>query len=212
APGTPGLYELRYVLETGRRTLARASVEVVESEVGIRGPAKVRAGTDVDVSWSSTINGRDFITIVPAGAEDSAVADHKRAGSATETRLRAPDDTGLYEIRYVLENGRRMLASTPLEVVGEDAPLDVGAGLSVPKTAAPGETITVTWTGGSDSADQRISLAGKEQADFGWIAVFAIGEAKTMDIIMSEKPGLYEIRYLDISAKQVLGRAVVEVK
>ncbi|MCI2392878.1 hypothetical protein MN186_00075, partial [Aliiroseovarius sp. N1F302] len=68
APGTPGLYELRYVLETGRRTLARASIEVVESEVSVTAPAKVITGADFDFTWAGTINGRDFLTIVPAGA------------------------------------------------------------------------------------------------------------------------------------------------
>ncbi|MCI2392871.1 hypothetical protein MN186_00015, partial [Aliiroseovarius sp. N1F302] len=73
APGTPGLYELRYVLETGRRTLARASIEVVESEVSVTAPAEVVTGADFDFTWAGTINGRDFLTIVPAGADDNAV-------------------------------------------------------------------------------------------------------------------------------------------
>ncbi|WP_458791235.1 vWA domain-containing protein [Yoonia sp. MH D7] len=146
APAEPGLYELRYVLETGRVTLATAMIEVVEAEIGISGPGTVRAGTAIDITWSSNVNPRDYITIVPMGADEGTSAGYIRVADVTQGRLTAPDETGLYEMRYVLEVGKRTLASAPLEVVGADAPLDDGAGLSVPATAAPGETITVTWT------------------------------------------------------------------
>lgn len=73
---------------------------------------------------------------------------------------------GLYEVRYILNEGRRTLASISFEVVAADAPMDDGAGLSVPPRGAAGAAITVSWTGGSDSADQRIALAHADQADF----------------------------------------------
>ncbi|MDF2097462.1 hypothetical protein, partial [Aquibaculum arenosum] len=212
APGTPGLYELRYVLEKGRRTLARAPIEVTSAEVGITSPGTVRAGEAVDITWSGTINGSDFITIVPAGADENEVDSHLRAGNATKGRLKAPETPGIYEIRYVLEKGRHMLASAPLEVVGADAPLDDGAGLSVPQSAAPGATITVTWTGGNDSADQRLAVARKDQPDFSWISVHKIGEQKSMDLTMPDEPGTYEVRFLDINGRALLGRSVVEVE
>lgn len=99
-----------------------------------------------------------------------------------------------------------------MEVVGVDAPLDDGAGLSVPKTAAPGAMITVTWTGQSDSTDQRIALARKDQPDFSWISVQKITGEKTMDLKMPEEPGFYEVRFLDVAGTALLGRSVVEVK
>ncbi|GAW36256.1 von Willebrand factor type A domain protein [Roseovarius sp. A-2] len=212
APGTPGLYELRYALEQGRRTLASAPVEVVEAEVGIAGPGTVRAKSDVDVSWSGSINGRDFVTIVPMGADEGTANDYIRVKEASEGRLTAPDTPGLYELRYVLEQGRRTLASAPLEVVGADAPLDDGAGLSVPETAAPGATIKVTWTGESDSTDQRIALARKDQPDFSWISVQKVGVEKALDLTMPDEAGLYEVRFLDVSDHELLGRSIVEVK
>ncbi|MCI2395582.1 hypothetical protein MN186_14140, partial [Aliiroseovarius sp. N1F302] len=211
-PATTGLYELRYVLNEGRRTLASVPVEVVDAEIGIAGAAIVRAGTDVDVSWSSTINARDFITIVPAGADEGSSDGYIRVGKANKGRLSAPEASGLYELRYVLNEGRRTLASAPLEVVAADAPLDDGAGLSAPETAATGETITVTWTGGGEGADQRIALALKEQPDFSWISAQKIEAGQSMELKMPDEPGLYEVRYLDVSNRKLLGRSVVEVK
>ncbi len=212
APGAPGLYELRYVLEEGRRTLASVPVEVVEAEVSISGPGIVRAGTDVDITWSATINGSDFITIVPAEADEGKVEAHIRTRDATEGRIKAPEAIGLYEIRYVLEEGRSTLASAPLEVLAADAPLDDGAGLDVPASARPGDVITISWKGGSDSADQRISLARVDQPDFSWIAAYKVGADKIMELKIPEEPGRYEVRFLDISGRKVLGRAIVEVK
>ncbi|TYB83350.1 VWA domain-containing protein [Maritimibacter fusiformis] len=212
APAEPGLYELRYILNEGGKTLATATIEVVTAEIGISGPGTVRAGTDVDISWSSTVNPRDMVGIVAMGADEGTRGSYLRIGDKTDGRLKAPTEPGLYEIRYILNEGGKTLASASLEVVAEDAPLDTGAGLSAPATAQPGETITVTWTGGSDSDDQRISLARKDQAVFGWIAVFPIGDETSMNVAMPEQPGLYEIRFLDVSNQDVLGRAVVEVK
>ncbi|AML51706.1 vWA domain-containing protein [Falsihalocynthiibacter arcticus] len=212
APGEAGLYELRYVLATGGSTLASAPIEVVEAEIGISGPGIVRAGTEVDIAWSSNINPRDFITIVAMGADEGSYTDYIRVGSVTQGRLTAPDTTGLYELRYVLEKGGRTLANAPLEVVGADAPLDDGAGLTVPATATPSETITVTWTLQNDSTDQRIAVARKDQPDFSWISVQSIGDATSMQVKMPDETGLYEIRFLDVAGSALMGRSVVEVK
>lgn len=206
------MYELRYVLDTGRDTLASAPIEVIEPEIGISGPGTVRAGTEIDVAWSSNVNSRDYITLVPMGADQGTFADYIRVGDVTQGRLTAPDEPGLYELRYVLEQGRGTLASAPLEVVGADAPLDDGAGLSVPATATPGEVITVTWTLQSESADQRIALARKDQPDFSWISVQPVADATSMQITMPDEAGVFEIRFLDVAGGALLGRSVVEVK
>ncbi|TYB88404.1 VWA domain-containing protein [Oceaniovalibus sp. ACAM 378] len=212
APAEIGLYELRYVLNEGRRTLATAAIEVVSASITLSGPTTVREGTPVAIGWSQSVNVNDFITIVTAGAAEGSAGDYIRVRSATEGELAAPDGPGLYEIRYVLEEGKKTLASATLEVVHADAPLDDGAGLSVPKSAAPGETITVTWTGESDSADQRIALARSEQPDFSWISVQSVTAEKSMELTMPDEAGLYEVRFLDVAGRQVLGRAIVDVK
>ena len=153
-----------------------------------------------------------MVAIVPTGSDEGTRATYLRTEERTEGSLKAPAEPGLYEIRYILDVGRKTLASIPLEVVGADAPLDDGAGLSVPETAGSGETITVTWTGESDSTDQRIALAHKDQPDFSWITVQSVAEDKVIDLTMADEAGLYEVRFLDVSGREVLGRSVVEVK
>uniref|UniRef100_UPI00193A5D7B hypothetical protein n=1 Tax=Roseovarius dicentrarchi TaxID=2250573 RepID=UPI00193A5D7B len=212
APAEVGLYELRYVLNEGKRTLASAPVEVVEAQITVTGPSVIRAGEPVQISWSDVVNPNDYITIVPAGAPEGSHDGYIRTHTTTEGKLTAPAEQGLFEIRYVLNVGGKTLATAGLEVVAPDAPLDDGAGLSVPETASPGATITVTWTGGTDSTDQRISVARKDQPDFGWVSAQKVGDGKTMDLVMPDAPGLYEIRFLDIAGRSLLGRSVIEVK
>src|SRR5690606_29169997 len=169
APAEPGLYEVRYVLREGARTMASAPVEVIEADVSVSGPEVVREGTSLRVSWTAVIHPEDYITIVPSGADEGKYGEYIRVRDKLQGDIRAPQEPGLYELRYVLHEGARTLASQDLEVVAADAPLDDGAGLSVPPKATAGQTITVSWRGGGDSADQRIALARADQADFSWV-------------------------------------------
>ena len=212
APAEPGLYEVRYVLNEGKRTLASAPVEVVEAAVVLDGPAIARAKTPVRVTWSVSIHPRDYITIVPVGSKEGAYQEYIRVEEELEGELEAPAEPGLYEIRYVLQEGARTLASRALEIVGAQAPLDDGAGLTVPSQASAGETISVSWTGGSDSPDQRISLARADQADFSWINAHRVGDQTSMELTMPDEAGRYEVHYLDVTGRTVLGRAIVEVE
>ena len=211
APAEPGLYEVRYVLDEGSKTLASTPVEVVEAEQTISAPAIVRAETTFAVTWGETINPRDWVTIVLAGADEGAHLDSKRVGAATTINLRAPAEPGLYEVRYVLDEGSKTLASSPIEIVAANAPLDDGAGLSAPATAAPGATITVSWTITADDADRRVALAKADAPDFTWISAHRVGAEQETDITLPDTPGQYEVRFLDISSQSVLGRAIIAV-
>ena len=165
APVDPGLYELRYILEEGQATLASLPIEVEGAEVTFEGPGEaVRAGSKVEVRWSQTIATQDLIAVIPLGADNSKLGNWRRAGKSTHARISAPDDVGLYEVRYVLNEGGRVLASETFEVVAADAPLDAGAGLSVPDRVSGGDIFEVTW--GIDSDRARIALARADQADF----------------------------------------------
>ncbi|HHX35843.1 MAG TPA: VWA domain-containing protein, partial [Gammaproteobacteria bacterium] len=193
APAQTGLYELRYILNEGNKTLASAPIEVIEAEIGISAPTIIRAGNDVEITWSSTIHPSDMISIVPAGAKEGVRNIYMRTSNKTAGQLKAPKETGLYEIRYMLEEGKKTIASAPLEVVAADAPLDDGAGLTVPTDAQVGEVITITWTGTSDSSDQRIALAGTDQPDFSWITVQPANQEKSIQLTMPDKAGFYEV-------------------
>ncbi|TEA79327.1 vWA domain-containing protein [Allopusillimonas ginsengisoli] len=212
APGKPGLYEVRYVLSQGGKTLATAPAEVTTAQQAITGPDVVRADAAVDVSWTTAINPRDMVVIAPAGSPDKTLDGRKRVDSRLKISLKAPRQPGLYEIRYVLDQDGSVQARHNLEVVAADSALSSGAVLTVPAQASPSQAVTMSWTGGSDSKDQRVALASKDQADFTWIDAKKINEAKALEFNMPEEPGDYEVRYLDVSQRAVLGRAIIKVR
>jgi len=212
APAETGIYELRYVLNEGAKTLATAPIEVVGVSIDLTAPPAVRAGSKLTIGWTQSVNPRDYITIVPAGEAEGKHGDYLRVETATSREMTAPEAPGLYEIRYVLNEGAKTLGRKPLEVRRSDAPMDDGAGLTVPASAVPGETVTITWTGGGAGTDERIALARKEQPDFTWLMAIKATDAKTLNLQMPQEPGLYEIRFLDLGGPSVLGRAVVEVR
>ncbi len=212
APADTGLYELRYVLQEGKDVLARAPIEITEPEVTVSGPERTLTGAPFEVQWSGTVHPRDYVTIVPMGADDDASGDYKRVGNATEITLTAPESPGLYELRYVLQQGKKVMARHNVEVLGKDAQLSSGAQLTVPETAAPGSEIEVSWQVDGDSADRRITVAGADQAIFTWITARKIDGPPPLTIKMPEEPGLYEVRFLDVSNQKVLSRAPIRVE
>ncbi|MFD1380483.1 hypothetical protein [Fodinicurvata halophila] len=213
APSEPGLYEVRYVLDEGRKTLASTEIEITEAGIELSGPDKVRAGSEIGISWSGTPpHRRDFITIVPMGAAEGEIGNHDRVGSNSETDLEAPEQTGLYEVRYVLDEGRRTLARHNVEIVDETAALDRGGSLEVPETAAAGETIEISWSVDTESGDQRIALAQADQADFTWIEVQSASEGPPLSFTLPEDAGQYEFRLLDIPGRKVLSRSIIDVQ
>ncbi|MBV0914113.1 hypothetical protein, partial [Anianabacter salinae] len=211
APAQPGLYEVRYRQDAGRVILAAAPFEVIPAEVTLTAPALVRAGAEVQVSWQPSVNPRDLVLIAPAGADADEELSYSPARTNSETTLTAPSEPGLYEVRYRLDEGRRIIAAVPLEVVAADAPLDDGAGLSAPEAAAPGETITVSWTIAPDDADRRVALARADAPDFTWILAHPVGTETETEITLPDEAGQYEVRFLDLSSQSVLGRSIVAV-
>jgi Ca-activated chloride channel family protein len=181
------------------------------SEQTVSAPATVTFGTEFTVSWGETIDPEDWVTIVPMGADEGKYLSYEYVRDNDSVTLRAPADPGLYEVRYVLDEGRRTLASSPVEIVAADAPLDDGAGLSAPATAAPGETVTVAWTIAADDADRRVALAKADAPDFTWISAHRVGAEQETEITLPDTPGQYEVRFLDISSQSVLGRAIIAV-
>ncbi|MGM0584023.1 MAG: hypothetical protein ACQEUZ_05180, partial [Pseudomonadota bacterium] len=213
APSEPGLYEVRYVLNEGKRVLASASVEVTEPEVTVSAPDKVRAGDPVEVVVEGDQpSGRDRVSLVPAGAGAKERGEYARAKGRREIVLTAPETPGLYEVRYVLDEGARVLGKASLEVVPETATLNTGGALEAPESAAPGETVNVSWSAEAEGGRLRVSLARADQADFTWIEAKTADNEPPLRFEMPEAPGFYEFRLLDLSGPKVLSRAVIELR
>ena len=127
-PAQPGDYQIRYVLEapTGRRVLASEAIELTAATATLAAPDSVAAGEDIAVTWSGPDGDGDYLDIVPSGQQEAsgelaysytANADGEVGGERIST-LRAPDQPGTYDLRYILQaaGGRAVLARRSLIV------------------------------------------------------------------------------------------------
>ena len=212
APADPGLYEIRYILREGRRTMARRTLEITEPEVSLTAPDKIRAGDTIKVGWSTPVDSRDYIALAPVGSEPGSQVTYILVRAETEGKLEAPDEAGMYEIRYILREGGRVLASNMIEVLPTDAQLQSGATIEAPEIAAAGSTIDVGFTTASTSADRRITLARADQAIFTWVNAVKIDDEASVRLTLPDTPGTFELRFLDVTEQEVLARKIITVE
>ena len=116
APSDPGRYEVQYLLRAGR-TLASAPVEVAAADIHLDAPDRVTSGEHFTATWSPTLKDNDYISIVPAQAEEGARGQAVLTGTGDEKQIKAPKEPGQYEIRYLLRDGYRTMARRALTVV-----------------------------------------------------------------------------------------------
>lgn len=162
APSDPGMYELRYLLREGPKVMATAMIEVTEPQVTVSGPESVSTGAQFTVGWTGTVNAKDYVTIVPAGARPDTFGSYQPVRDNSETTLTAPADPGMYELRYLLREGTKVMATAMIEVTEPQVTV------SGPDSAATGASVTVEWTGTVNPQDYVVVVpAGAPENEFG---------------------------------------------
>ena len=115
-PPDPGAYVIRYVMNQGGTVLASAKVAVSEATADITAPATSEPGAGLIVEWTGPDYDRDYIAIAEPDGRGSDYISYVYANDGSPTRIEAPDTPGDYEIRYIMNQGGRILATTPLRV------------------------------------------------------------------------------------------------
>ena len=170
------------------------------------GPAQTLVGSAFTVSWEGEgLAPRDYVTIVPADAEDGAYADYDRLENRTEGELRAPAEPGLYEVRLQLDAGDRVLARTPVEVV------DAEVTVSAPAQVVVGSAFPVTWQGEGLHARDYVTIVPAGSADGTYADYDRMQGRSEGELRAPAEPGLYEVRLQLDAGDRVLARTPVEV-
>ncbi|WP_210410486.1 VWA domain-containing protein [Oceanicola sp. D3] len=201
-PPEPGTYELRYILRDGNKVLATRPIEVTPVEASVTPPESLPAGGTVQVRWTGPDYRNDHITI--ARAEDSGTKyeaySYTREGSPLDLQL--PAEPGSYELRYVMNQDRTILATVPIEVTA------ISASITPPAELPAGGTVKVGWEGPDDRND--------------FIAIFPEGEDRyaeytytregsPLDLTLPSAPGKYRISYVQNVDRTELTSVEVEV-
>lgn len=192
APATAGSYEVRYQNPLrGDAVLARASVAVLDAAASLDAPETVLDGTRLTVVARGPYGGRHWVGFAPAGSPVGSYLNYARlTGAVSEVELIPPAEPGAYELRYVLNENERVIASRPITVLPNEVvisgPASIMAG-DVYRFEARGPVDPRHWIGfaaaGSGPGDYRDYTRPTASPASGFL---------TAPI----EPGSYELRYV----------------
>ena len=203
-PGEAGDYEIRYVLYQGARTLAATPITIEEAEVTVTAPETAEMGSTIKVEWIGPDAQNDYIAIYPAGDDEAKYTSYTRTNKGNPLKLLMPGEAGDYEIRYVLYQGARTLATTPITI--EEAEVSITA----PETAELGSTIKIDWVG-PDAQNDYIAIypAGDDEAKY--TAFTRTNRGNPLKLLMPDKTGDYEIRYVLYQGTRTLSTTPITI-
>jgi Ca-activated chloride channel family protein len=205
APDEPGAYELRYVLDQSKGTLARRPIEVLPISPTLDAPTSVGAGADFEVGWTSGGNPVDVVTIVPAGAEERTLGNWRRLLGGNPVKLRAPDEPGRYELRYLLDQSKRTLVRRPIEVQ------PISPTLEAPTSVMAGSRFNVGWRSeGNEDDFVTIVEAEAEEGSLGKSAV-RLRSGNPLSLVAPAEPGAHDVRYVMSQSRRTLVAEPIEV-
>jgi Ca-activated chloride channel homolog len=199
-PDALGTHELRYVINQSGRTLASRPITLVPATASLEAPRVIVPGGQIEVVWSGPNNPQDYITIVERGAAEGSHTDYWRTSRGSPARLRAPQSEGEYELRYVINQSGRTLATVPVTVGAGDV------SLAVEGEARAGAVVTVRWEGPGRFQDF-IQIVNEGSAD----DAPALREARAsqgspLQLFAPASAGRYELRYRASDSGEVLAR------
>ncbi len=116
APDEPGAYELRYSNGQSRSTLVALPITVTAATAELEAPPVVPAGQNFQVTWTGPDNQNDHITIVSPDTEEGKHGNYTYTRKGSPLKLKAPDQPGSYELRYLMGQSRSTLARLPITV------------------------------------------------------------------------------------------------
>ncbi len=207
APDALGQYEVRYVVQQSSRTLASVPITLAAVSANLHVTGAIVPGGRFTVEWAGPANPQDYITIVPAGAAEGAYTDYARVSAdGSPVELKAPDEAGDYEVRYVINQSGRTLSSLPVQVGGQ------AVSLAVQGEVKAGAVITVEWTGPGRYEDViEVVPAGSADDAKGQNQARA-SQGSPLQLFAPAQAGEYELRYRATDSGEVLGRLPVTVK
>jgi Ca-activated chloride channel family protein len=208
-PDRAGTYEIRYVTGQDNEILARRTVVALPVRVELSGPAEAPAGAKVKVAWSGAPNNPgDFITIVKPDAEKGAYGEYFKTQDVDPDAalLTVPPQPGTYELRYVTAQTGETLARRPI------AALATKATIEAPATAPAGSRIKVAWTGPNNEGDfVTIVAPNAEKGAYTEYFNTKSTDPNEATLVMSTKPGAYELRYVVGGSNETLAKRPITV-
>ena len=161
-------------------------------------------GSDLAVRWTGPDAENDFIAIAKVGASSRNYETYEYTREGPYLTVKMPAEPGAYEVRYILADGRSILASAPVEALPAEAALDTAA------TAAAGSQLEITWDGPNYKGDY-IAIVAEGAREGSWLNYSYTSDGSPLKLEMPVEPGAYEIRYVMDQKDTTLARRAIEV-
>ena len=190
----------RYILGEGREILATQMLEVTPATATLVAPDSAAAGSTIEIAWEGPGYRPDYIAVSEPGSTTQINYTLTREGSPL--KLVMPVDAGTYELRYVMQQDRHVLATKPIEIV------DVLATLVAPKSAVAGSTVEVAWEG-PDYQNDYLSVTNPD--DEKHINYTYTRDGAPAKLEMPPEPGDYVIRYIVNQDRKALASIPITV-
>jgi Ca-activated chloride channel homolog len=204
-PAIPGTYELRYILNDTSKVLATEIVEVVPFDVSITLPDQAIAGETLSLEWLGPNYNLDYLSTANVGDRGSQTITYSYTKGGQPLGLMMPPEPGIYEVRYVLNQGNTIVFSQEIEVV----PFTVA--IEVLETALAGETLMLNWTGPGYNLDY-ISTANPGDRGGQTLTYTYTRDGTPLAVTMPAEPGEYEVRYVLNEGNTIAFRQMISVK
>ena len=201
-PASGGTYEIRYVLNKGRESLAATTVKVTPVTATLTPPAELAAGSTVSVAWTGPNYPQDFIAVAKKGEDGWINYAYTKDGSPAA--LQMPGEAGDYDIIYTMEQDRTVIQRVGITVT------DIEFGLTAPETAIAGSIVDVAWVGPNYPRDF-ITLSEVDARDGSYLSYTYTKEGTPLGLQMPLVPGTYEIRYVLEQDRIASARRLIEV-
>jgi len=205
-PGTPGAYEVRYILAQPPAVLARARFTVIPATATLDAPQNVGAGTRLSVSWTGPRSEADYISIAkPGAANDVYESWASLPADGAPVTLHMPGEPGTYELRYVTGHEAQVLARRPITIGA------VGATVSGPAQIKVAHPFSIAWTGPAGDGDF-VAIAATDAPPDVYVSYRNALESP-LPMKAPARAGAFELRYVQNAANgyKVLARSPIAV-
>ncbi|MEE9454899.1 MAG: VWA domain-containing protein [Paracoccaceae bacterium] len=116
-PGTPGEYEIRYVINQDASVLVRRTITLDPVSATLDVPDSAALGSAVVVNWVGPDYRNDYIALSAVGAPDTEYETYVYTRDGSPLLLKLQDiPAGTYELRYVMSQDKKVLARAVIEV------------------------------------------------------------------------------------------------
>jgi Ca-activated chloride channel family protein len=116
APSDPGTYEVRYILGQGSKLLAKTTIEIEAVSAKVQPPASATVNTEFEVIWQGPDYNSDYISIARPDQGPGRYVTYTYTRSGNPLKIKAPEEPGTYEVRYILGQGSKVLDKATITI------------------------------------------------------------------------------------------------